>query len=261
MCWHGQPDLIALPWMSAYAAVTPLPQFDPRRVPVREDSAPLPAIPHELLTATALRSRFHQPPIWQPEVRQEPRFADRAPAAAAVLVPLVERPAGLTVLLTERATNLSTHSGQVAFPGGKVDPEDASVVAAALREAREEVDLLPEFTEVIGQLPVYVTGTQFIVTPVVALVRPGFVLHPNPAEVAHAFEVPLAFLMNPAHHRRHYLEWDGNVREWFSMPYIERVEAMPAAGESAPAPASEVERFIWGATAGMLRNFYRFLAA
>ena len=98
-------------------------------------------------------------------------------------------------------------------------------------------------------------------TSVVAVVRPGFVLHPNPGEVAHAFEVPLAFLMNPAHHRRHRYEWDGHVREWFSMPYVERVRVEPGAGESPPRPESEVEHFIWGATAGMLRNFYRFLSA
>jgi len=226
-----------------------LPNFDPRQVPVVQE-ARLPAIPREQLTPAALRRRFSAPPSWQPEVRSEPRFAARAPAPAAVLVPLVQRAEGLSVLLTERTAHLSTHSGQIAFPGGKVDAQDAGAVDAALRETEEEVDLKRDFVEVIGQLPVYVTGTQFIVTPVVGLVREGFMLHPNPHEVAHAFEVPLAFLMDPAHHRRHRFAWEGTVREWFSMPYVEA-----AAG---PAP---VERFIWGATAGMLRNFYRFLAA
>lgn len=247
--------------MTSFTPLSKLPNFDPRRVPITGVDTQLPAIPAERLTPDALRTRFQHPPAWQPELRQEPRFADRAPAAAAVLVPLVERASGLSVLLTERTQNLSTHSGQVAFPGGKVDPEDVDVDDAALREAQEEVDLPRSHVDVIGRLPVYITGTQFIVTPVVALVRPGFVLHPNPDEVAHAFEVPLAFLMNPAHHRRHRLEWEGNAREWFSMPYIERVQVEPRAGESPPTPDTEVERFIWGATAGMLRNFYRFLAA
>ncbi|MDO5625319.1 MAG: CoA pyrophosphatase [Pseudomonadota bacterium] len=244
---------------------TPLPPFpvvDPRQVPVAGVDAHLPAVRPERLTPAALRQRFGAPPAWQPELRREPRFADRPPAAAAVLMPLVQRPAGLSVLLTERTLHLSTHSGQVAFPGGRVDAGDASVVDAALREAEEEVDLKRGFVDVIGQLPVYVTGTQFIVTPVVALVREGFVLRPNPDEVAQAFEVPLAWLMNPAHHRRHRFEWQGQMREWFSMPYMEPLEPVPArraAGESPP--AAGVERYIWGATAGMLRNFYRFLAA
>jgi 8-oxo-dGTP pyrophosphatase MutT (NUDIX family) len=240
----------------AFTPLSALPNFDPRRVSVAGVDAHLPAVPAERLTPAALRQRFAAPPAWQPELRSESRFADRAPAAAAVLVPLIERPAGLSVLLTERTLHLSTHSGQVAFPGGKVDPDDADTTAAALREAEEEVALPRSFVEVIGQLPVYVTGTRFIITPVVALVRPGFVLHLNPDEVASAFEVPLAFLMDPAHHRRHRFEADGQVREWFSMPYVE-----PARSESPPAPGSAVEHFIWGATAGMLRNFYRFLAA
>ncbi len=244
-----------------FTPLSKLPHFDPRQVPVAGVDEHLPIVAPERLTPTALRQRFQAPPRWQPEVRIEPRFADRAPAPAAVLVPLVERPGGLSVLLTERTANLSTHSGQVAFPGGKVDAEDADVVDAALREAEEEVALQRGFVDVIGQLPLYITGTQFLITPVVGLVREGFVLHPNPGEVAHAFEVPLAFLMNPAHHRRHRVHWDGVTREWFSMPYVEPARVDRAAGETAPTPASEVERFIWGATAGMLRNFYRFLSA
>ena len=237
--------------------VSPLPAFDPRQVPVTGVDDHLPAVPPERLTPTALRQRFQVPPLWQPEVRREPRFVDRAPVAAAVLVPLVLRPAGVSVLLTERSLNLATHSGQVAFPGGKVEAADGDAVHAALRETREEVGLAQDFVDVLGQLPVYVTGSQFLVTPVVGLVREGFVLHPNAAEVAHAFEVPLAYLMNPAHHRRHRLEWAGGAREWFSMPYREPAHAVSGSGESAPA----TEHFIWGATAGMLRNLYRFLLA
>lgn len=240
-------------------ALSKLPNFDPRQVPVAGVDAHLPAVPPERLRPEALRQRFRAPPAWQPEVRHEPRFLDRALAEAAVLVPLVQRSAGLSVLLTERTANLSNHSGQIAFPGGRVDPGDVDVADAALREAEEEVDLRRTFVEVIGQLPQYTTGTQFIVTPVVAVVQPGFVLRPNPQEVAHAFEVPLSWLMNPAHHRRHRLRWEGQEREWYSMPYVERVRVEAGAGESLP--GGEVERFIWGATAGMLRNFYRFLSA
>jgi 8-oxo-dGTP pyrophosphatase MutT (NUDIX family) len=154
-----------------------------------------------------------------------------------------------TVLLTERTAHLSTHSGQIAFPGGRVDDSDIDVTAAALREAYEEVGLDAKFVQVLGTLPTYTTGTSFIVTPVVALVQPDFELRPNAFEVADAFEVPLDFLMNPANHHRHAFEWEGVRREWFSMPYNES------------APDSSTERYIWGATAGMLRNFYRFLSA
>ena len=235
-----------------------LPSFDPRQVPVVGMDAQLPAVPPDRLTPTALRERFRAPPFWQPEVRREPRFMDRAPAAAAVLMPLVQRPNGLSVLLTERSTELPTHSGQVAFPGGKVDPDDADAIHAALRETEEEVGLTPNFIDVLGALPVYETGSQFIITPVVALVREGFVLHPNAAEVAQTFEVPLTFLMDPRHHRRHRLEWNGGTREWYSMPY-----APPPASNGGQAGRLNTgsEHFIWGATAGMLRNLYRFLLA
>lgn len=221
-----------------------IPNFDPRTVPVVRADTHLPAVPWAAQTPQALRARFAQPPAWQPEVRKEGRFTQRTPAQAAVLVPLVLRKE-LTVLLTQRTAQLSTHSGQVAFPGGKQDPEDADATATALREAHEEVGLAADRVEVLGSLPIYETGTAFIVTPVVALVQPDMVLTPNPYEVADVFEVPLRFLLDPANHQRHRLHWQGLEREWFSMPYDD-------AGR---------ERYIWGATAGMLRNFYRFMVA
>ena len=227
--------------------ITPLsklPNFDPRLVPVVGVDHHLPAVPPAELQADALLARFANPPAWEPELRSEPRFTERQTAHAAVLIPFVMHPEP-TLLLTRRTAHMSTHSGQVAFPGGKVDATDASHEAAALREAQEEVGLAPDGVQIAGSLPTYTTGTAFIVTPVVGLVRPGFELAPNPQEVADVFEVPLAFLMNPANHRRHQLEAEGVVRQWFSMPYQDGAH----------------ERFIWGATAGMLRNLYRFLAA
>lgn len=202
------------------------------------------AVSPSRLTPEGLRERFARPPVWTPELVRERRFTDRAPAPAAVLIPLVVRER-LGLLLTQRTAHLSTHSGQIAFPGGKVDPEDRDATAAALREAQEEIGLEPVHIEVLGSLPEYVTGTQFHITPVVALVHPGFALLPNPGEVDDVFEVPLEFLMDPVNHRRHGFEWNGEMREWYSMPYQE----------------GATERFIWGATAGMLRNLYRFLTA
>ncbi|MCZ2405637.1 MAG: CoA pyrophosphatase [Burkholderiales bacterium] len=221
-----------------------LPDFDPRSVPVERVDADLPAVPLAQQTPEALRARFRAPPAWEPEVVVERRFSNRAPAQAAVLVPIVLRQEPM-VLLTERTAHLSTHSGQVAFPGGRADPEDASPADTALREAHEEVGLERRYTEVLGSLPLYRTGSAFIITPVVALVDPGHTLHPNPYEVADVFEVPLSFLLDPAHHRRHAVVWEGVRREWFSMPWDDGAKT----------------HFIWGATAGMLRNFYRFMSA
>jgi len=160
------------------------------------------------------------------------------------LVPIVMREQP-TVLLTERTAYLSNHSSQIAFPGGKADEADVDAIATALREAQEEVGLDPAFVQVLGTLPHYVTGSAFIITPVVALVQTDFRLTINAFEVADVFEVPLEFLMNPAHHQHHVFEWEGVRREWFSMPYQDQFQ----------------QRFIWGATAGMLRNFYRLLSA
>ena len=221
-----------------------IPHFDPMHAPVLGIDTDLPAVDAARLSEQALRQRFAAPPAWQPESMVEKKFSNRVPSQAAVLVPLVMREQP-TVLLTLRTAHLATHSGQIAFPGGKTDKEDASPIATALREAQEEVGLQARWVHVLGPLPIYVTGTAFVVTPVVALVDPSHQLQPNPDEVAQAFEVPLAFLMNPANHRRHAIEWGGERREWFSMPWQDGAQ----------------QRFIWGATAGMLRNLYRFLVA
>lgn len=218
--------------------------FDPSRVPVVGTDQHLPAVAAQALQSDALRLRFAHPPVWSPELHTEPKFSSRAPAHASVLIPLVMREQ-LTVLLTQRTEHLSSHSGQVAFPGGKADPDDADAVATALREAQEEIGLDPRHVEVIGSMPTYTTGSAYVVTPVVALVHPDMALVLNAYEVADAFEVPLQYLMNPAHHRHHVVEWEGASREWLSMPYQDGAQ----------------QRFIWGATAGMLRNLYQFLRA
>jgi 8-oxo-dGTP pyrophosphatase MutT (NUDIX family) len=216
--------------------------FDPREVPVTAIDRHLPKPQAASLEPQAIAARFARQHVWTPEVRKEKRFVEREPAHASVLIPLVQRER-LTVLLTLRPTHMKSHSGQIAFPGGKADPGDRDAVATALREAQEEVGLEPALVQVMGTLPEYTTGSAFIVTPVVALVTPGFHLQANAEEVADVFEVPLDFLMDPANHRHHMMDMGGQQRSWLSMPYMD----------------GTTERFIWGATAGMLRNFYRFL--
>jgi 8-oxo-dGTP pyrophosphatase MutT (NUDIX family) len=155
---------------------------------------------------------------------------------AAVLAPIVMRPEGWTLLLTERTTTMPTHAGQIAFPGGRVQAEDATVVETALRETEEEVGLSRRFVRPLGAIDSYETVTGYHVTPIVALVEPGFALSLDPREVADAFEAPLAFLMNPAHHERHERDWQGLRRAYYVMPYQNRT--------------------IWGATAGMIKTLY-----
>ena len=229
--------------------------FDPREVPWTLQTGHWPHIKAEDLRAERLRWVFQNPPDWTPELKREPQIGQKAPAAAAVLVPIVLRGSDGQdphVLLTQRTQHLSTHAGQIAFPGGKVDAEDASLEHAALREAQEEVGLSPQYVQILGSLPNYITGTAFHITPVVGLVSPDFSMTPNPYEVADVFEVPLSFLMNPENHRLHEFERDGVVRQWYSMPYLDNHPILNG---------STKERFIWGATAGMIRNFYRFLLA
>jgi 8-oxo-dGTP pyrophosphatase MutT (NUDIX family) len=136
-----------------------------------------------------------------------------------VLVPLVVRDHGLTVLLTQRADHLNDHAGQVSFPGGRQEPFDADAIATALREAQEEVGLAPSRVEILGALPDYLTGTGFCVTPVIGLVHPPFALKMDELEVAEVFEVPLAFLMDPANHEERVFRYEGGERRFFAMPY------------------------------------------
>ncbi len=223
---------------------------NPRDIPVTGTDAHLPRVPVDALSPHALRQRFQRMGDWQPELAGDGRlFTDRPPAHAAVLVPLVQRADGLHVLLTRRTDHLRDHAGQVSFPGGRTEDFDNGPIATALREAQEEVGLAPSQVEVIGQMPTYSTVTSFIVTPVVGLVQPPLALQVDSREVAEAFEVPLAYLMNPAQHQRHIFQFDGGQRQFLSMPW-----------QAELADGSLREYFIWGATAAMLRNLYQLLA-
>ena len=224
--------------------------LDPRAVPVAGTDSHLPAVAEAALAPDALRARFKAIGGWAPEFPGDGgRFATREPSPAAVLVPLVQRDDGLHVLLTRRTDHLRDHAGQISFPGGRTEPEDGGPAGTALREAEEEVGLPHARVDVIGYMPVYTTVTSYVVTPVVALVQPPFELSLDAFEVAEAFEVPLSFLMNPAHHHRHLFTFEGGQRQFLSMPWA-----------GAGADGVEREYFIWGATAAMLRNLYRFLA-
>jgi 8-oxo-dGTP pyrophosphatase MutT (NUDIX family) len=170
--------------------------------------------------------------LWRPAEELRP---------AAVLVPLVRRDAGLTVLLTQRTDHLYDHAGQISFPGGRAEAHDDSAAATALRETFEEIGLPHALVEVLGELPEYTTVTGYRVTPVVGLVSPPPALRLDAFEVAEAFEVPLAFFLDPGNHQRNTLQYQGRTRHYYAMPYE--------------------QRYIWGATAGMLMNLYALLTA
>ena len=194
------------------------------------------------MTVAEIRRRFGA--LTQDETRSAAQRGDHdlnpgmAPVTeyrqAAVLVPLVARDDGVSVLLTLRTAHLSNHAGQVAFPGGRIEDTDADALAAALRETEEEIGLSRAYVEPIGRLDRYVTRTGFMVTPIVALVHPPFDLALDPHEVADAFEVPLDFLLDPVNRKKHFNEFQGRRRYYYVFPYP--------------------DRHIWGATAGMLVN-------
>jgi 8-oxo-dGTP pyrophosphatase MutT (NUDIX family) len=169
---------------------------------------------------------------FNPEFRRPPGAIKLTPAA--VLMPIVAKPEP-TVLLTQRTETLSRHAGQVSFPGGRVDDADESPLAAALRETQEETGIAPDFIRVAGYMEGYETGTGFAILPVVGVVKEGFTLMPNPAEVHDIFEVPLAFLLDPKNRKRQSREWQGQKREFYAFNYG--------------------SHYIWGATAAILVNF------
>jgi 8-oxo-dGTP pyrophosphatase MutT (NUDIX family) len=216
--------------------------LDPQRLPV-DAIAGEPALPPERLGADWLRQRLAHPPAWEPELPLDLRERFPKLRRAAVLVPIVQRPEGLTVLLTQRTAHLNKHPGQISFPGGSAEELDSSPIETALRETEEEIGLARRHVEIIGVLPDHITASSYLVTPVVGLLTPPFELIAESNEVAEIFEVPLGFLMNGANHQRMSFELPEGAgrRSFYAMPF---------------------ERFfIWGATAGMLRNLFHLLRA
>ena len=184
------------------------------------------------------QAQLHGPSDFDLNPELFPELATHPLRPAAVLVPIVAR-ASLTVLLTQRTDSLPSHAGQIAFPGGKMEAQDHDPIATALREAHEEIGLDPRFVEPLGYLDTYRTGTGYRIFPVVALVREGFALALDAREVADTFEVPLAFLMDEQNHATHTRPWRGAERRFYAMPFE--------------------QRYIWGATAGIMKNMHQRL--
>ena len=228
------------------------PGFNPRSVPIAQRCDDQARVAEHLFDANVLRQHFASPPPWTPEITDENRYvlasniiaqreAEGLITEAAILLPLVMQPNGLNVLLTQRTEHLHDHAGQISFPGGRKDHADESIITTALRESEEEIGLSSDHIDVIGTMPEYLTVSGYRVTPVVALVEPPRAYRPDPFEVADVFEVPLPFLMNPANHEIRVWHSDEGSRRFYAIPYA--------------------DRFIWGATAGMLRNLYHLLKA
>ena len=226
------------------------PGFDAQAVPIHQVCTHEKKVAKEFLEPAGLKQRFQSPPEWQPEITDENRhviaadiIAKREAAGkvtrAAVLIPLVLKEEGLSVLLTQRTNHLRDHAGQISFPGGRMDPEDQSPNDTALRESQEEIGLDPKRVEIIGHMPQYLTVSGYSVTPVVGLVQAQAEYVLDEFEVADVFEVPLSFLLDPVNHQVRLWQSEQGGRRFYSMPYE--------------------NRFIWGATAGMLRNLYHLL--
>ena len=226
------------------------PGFDAQAIPIHQVCGGEKKVAAEFLEPDGLKARLQSPPHWQPEITDENRhviasdiIAKRQAAGkvtkAAVLIPLVLKENGLSVLLTQRTNHLRDHAGQISFPGGRMDPEDQGPNDTALRESQEEIGLDPERVEIIGHLPQYLTVSGYSVTPVVGLVQAQTEYVLDEFEVSDVFEVPLSFLLDPANHQVRLWQSEQGGRRFYSMPYE--------------------NRFIWGATAGMLRNLYHLL--
>ncbi|MGB3288068.1 MAG: CoA pyrophosphatase [Burkholderiaceae bacterium] len=208
----------------------------------------LPSLTGASLSLDFIRKAFSSHVDWQVEpVFSKSFYTDddliqRDLIQAAVFFPLVQRQDGLSVLFTRRASHLYDHAGQISFPGGRIEPQDLSAAAAALRETQEEIGVAPEFIQIIGTQPSFITSTRFSMKPVIGLIQPGFTITPDATEVAEVFEVPLSVLMDAGRHRLHKAHLpDGGHRFYFSISWQ--------------------SYFIWGATAALIRNFYHYLAA
>jgi len=240
---------ISKPLDPALSAAVPV-GFDAQAIPIHTICADQSPVATQHLNPISLRARFLNPPVWEPEITDENRHVIAADiifkrqaagkvTRAAVLIPLLLNSDSLSVLFTQRTDHLHDHAGQISFPGGRMDAGDSNPNDTALRESEEEIGLDRRGVEIIGHLPQYLTVSGYSVTPVVALVKPQAEYVLDAFEVADVFEVPLDFLMDPANHQVRIWKSDQGGRQFYSMPYE--------------------NRFIWGATAGMLRNLYHLL--
>lgn len=221
-----------------------VPAFDPFAQPFFIANEGLSAITPDVLNSQLLLKAFEPNFMWQADPLIQDWNEDKllfngqqAYIEAATLMPLIHTPYGIHMVLTRRAKHLKKHSGQISFPGGRIDASDISAANAALRETHEEIGVEPYYVQLLGQMPDLFTGTGFLMRSYVAELRPGYTFRANADEVEEVFTVPLAFLMDPAHHRLHTAALpDGKVRSYFSMPWN--------------------DYYIWGATAAVIRNFY-----